>query len=199
MRCLLLFGMMAQAWAAEPTCAVRVFLLDSLNQPANGARVSIDLLDPRGTLVRSDSTHSGKVEFCDFGLGPHSILIGKDTCLPVSVHDVRARPGRTQNVFVRLNSCPHPAGPLACSIYLRARSTEDLPIVNAKLSISGTAIEIDADQFGRLAAALLPASTALFSIQAPGYRTETVELGCQAAEDIDRLVVMRRLPSKNGQ
>jgi hypothetical protein len=71
---------------AAPACGLTVRVLSG-GKPAGISRVR--LIAPDGTVERDDEVRGGEDKICDFGPGPHTLIVGEDQCYPTRITNIR--------------------------------------------------------------------------------------------------------------
>src|SRR5258707_913557 len=79
---LFLLGASIRVAAAEDFCALSVDLVFHDGTPAKLQPVR--LLDPAGNTVFDQQPGDSTVRICDFGFGPHKLVVGYKFCYPVT-------------------------------------------------------------------------------------------------------------------
>src|SRR5260370_549074 len=69
--------------AAEGFCGLSVGLLSSDGSPAR--LTPVRLVDPSGKTVYDEQVEGPTFQICDFGFGPHTLIIGYGFCYPVTI------------------------------------------------------------------------------------------------------------------
>lgn len=165
---------------ADDFCAVTLSVRLSDGQPVPSA--SARLIDPSGETVQRKRVINGRAEFCDFGFGPHSILVraGSD-CGSVLLRGVRLAYGFAQTFGVILNTCGYEgnASGNACFTYLRVASPDGKPLAGVEIKETGVTSPIVAtDRYGRASVSVHAGAQAEFTLLKPGYKTDVLHLGC---------------------
>ncbi|MEP7367836.1 MAG: hypothetical protein ABI972_31630 [Acidobacteriota bacterium] len=175
--------------ASQEMCGLTVKVITPVGAPFSG--MPVQLIGPAGATIQEQSTDAqGIARFCDFGFGPHTLLVDDKTCLPVVVKNVRLDLRAEQTVTIVKNSCAHWMGSRGCSVYLRVGDESKRAIPSPLLEVEGVAEPIDGDRFGRLRATLSPNSSARFRVSAGGYLSRNIEIPCSQFEDIELNVTL---------
>jgi hypothetical protein len=168
-----------------PFCALAVVVGDPTTLHSQTASVPVVLINASGKVVQSETTRFGVAKFCDFGFGPHRVVVAPDGCAPVTIDNVRLWPGYSQTVSAILNLCPHPAVTYgSCSVYLRVQSA-GRPVSEAAASVGTAAEPFRADAFGRIWFSLSNGTSANVSLDAKGYIKRSVALNCEDGRDLE--------------
>lgn len=181
---LLPFGMYA-----KDLCAVRV-LIEGL--PA----ASVELVDASGKTVAQTAPINGVAEFCDFGFGEHSIVVGGDACGSVVIRKVRLYKGGTQEFHVVLQGCAGTGGsvfPPSCLTYFRVSSStgEKLPAVTVTVPNDDRVFK--GDGYGRVWLGMLNGASQTFTFSATGHRSSSITFHCENYQNIEHSVVLERI------
>ena len=116
-----------------------------------------ELVNARGSIVKTASITNGQGSFCDFGFGFYSIRVTHEFNLPVEVYGIKLVYGETQHLKVVLN----PPGSMgdevrlgnSCSAYIRFTTRRSDPIAGVKVTQGAAGIQAaEADTFGRVSA-----------------------------------------------
>ncbi len=108
----------AKAAPAEDFCAVTLHVTSFDSGPITS--LWVEILDSSANVVRREQMHGATFQICDFGFGPHTIRVGTNECLPVSISNVRLVFGSPLSLSVFLNSCGYrDTMRNACFAYLR--------------------------------------------------------------------------------
>jgi hypothetical protein len=159
-----------------------------------GRPASVELVDSQGKTLIQTLTRNSQAELCDFGFGPHTIIVARDSCTPVVLQNIRLRIGETQKFYVVLNPCAHYFGTKGCSVYFRISSNVGGPLSNPHVSVSGLTEPLVADRYGRLSTALLSGSAATYDISAPEHERAILTVTCKEREEFEKAVVLKKVP-----
>jgi hypothetical protein len=169
-------------------CALTVHVL-SESKPANVSKVR--LFDMSGKVVFDEEVKGADVRICDFGFGPHKLVVGWDHCSPTTVSDLRLRPGRPITLLVRLNMCTESWGSeTSCRVYLRIREPGGAPIGQAHLSFGDEAQDGVSDEFGRFEWSMNQGAVGVATVTRTGYIPSRIDLRCPAPTEIEKEVVI---------
>lgn len=172
-------------FAAE-FCAVTANVTDSNGKPAS--IVSFQLEDPAGKVVKSGINFGPQIEICDFGFGPHTLRVGTNECLPVTISDLRLVLGSPLRLRVILNACSHQWPRNACLLYLRVSDDGGNPVSGVRVVRNSRPEEIT-DGYGRYQS--LSRTTDLM-LAKEGFQDEKVHVDCRDDEEIDLPVTLKR-------
>ncbi len=184
--CVLCLGCLA---AADDSCAIRVQVSDEEGRPLD---VRLELMDPSGKTVAHTHSWQGEAQFCDFGFGEHSILVGGDTCNSVLIRKVRVAYPDPQTFKVVLTICPggHFMG-TACGAYFRVTDEGGEPAVAVAVQVEGVTQSIT-DRYGRALALIRLRRTEKVTFSYEPYETKTIEVNCKGLGQIERRIVLKR-------
>ncbi len=178
---------------ADDTCAltVQVITADGLRYPSP---MPVTLLDTSGRTIERRSTVAGTVEFCDFGFGDHTVLVGDDQqCGSLYIRHIRFFLGQPPEKFkVVAPVCKGGAtGGINCGVYLRISNSDGEKVPGAELWLHGALLH-KADNFGRILLAMRNGQTEKYSVVAPNHASAEVSLTCRRNDQIEREVVLKR-------
>jgi|CZKN01.1.fsa_nt_gi hypothetical protein len=185
--CLLLGASCA---TGEDFCALTLNLVDSRGLPPYSTWV--ELVDESGTAERLEQVHGATLKICDFGFGPHTLRVGTNECLPISISNLRVVLGRPLHLNVMLNNCGYQdTFRSACLLYLRAVDSLGVPVPDAEILFHpspGTLARTDS--FGRFQG--LYRGSRDIILKKAGFEDGVTAAQCKATEEIDIKVVMER-------
>ena len=169
-------------------CALTVTLTSFTSlQPAS---TWVELVDQSGDVERREEMHGATLRICDFGFGPHTLRVGTNGCLPVSISNLRVVLGRPLNLNVMLNDCGYPDTlRSACLLYLRAVDSRGAPVPDAEVLFHpspGTLAKTDS--FGRFQS--LYRGSREIILNKAGFEAGRANARCKETEEIDIKVVM---------
>lgn len=186
--CLSLSAVDGRARAAE-FCALTVDIIRPDGSPARFTPVRF--LDPAGKALLDETVESSTLRICDFGFGPHTLVIGHSYCHPVAFEGLRLRLDEPIHLIARLNTCSRDRWPgNLCSVYLRVRDAGGGRIGGALLRWNAPTPGATSDSMGRLAAFLVGGDKTTATVSKVGYVTSTLSLACAGSEDIEIEVVL---------
>jgi len=177
---------------AEAFCALRVRIISSDGTPAR--LTPVRLIDPVGKVVFDQQVENSELSICDFGFGPHKLAVGYGFCYPTTISGIELRMGHTINLIVRLNECAPDLWRSGCSLYFRIRETTGSPLEGVSVSLGAERIDGTTDRFGRIEGFLMTGTSATALIKKQGFTTETTTTRCEASEEIEKDVAMKRAP-----
>src|SRR5436305_2355302 len=118
-------------------CAVSVKIMTA----AGVAPISswVELIDQSGAIELRKEVKGATFTICDFEFGPHTLRVGINECLPVSISNLRVVLGSPLHLDVILNACEDPDVMRdACLLYLRAVDAQGRPVSGAEIVIGTT-------------------------------------------------------------
>lgn len=174
--------------AADTTfCAVnvKVSLADGL--PINHTR--IELVDASGEVVLREDV-GPNFQICDFGFGPHTLRVGTNECLPVSISNLRVLKGRPLHLNVMLQPCFY--GDVTrsdCLIYFRTIDSRHRAVPEVDFTPRLNSDQpTRTDSFGRWQG--LFRGTIDVKFTKPGYEPVSVPIHCRRDEEVDKQVLL---------
>ena len=177
------------AAATKAFCALTLDVLDSGGAPAK--LTPVKLIDSSGAIVFDQQVEGSTVRICDFGFGPHRLVVGYGRCYPATISNLRLRMGRPIHLTVRLNACPPDNwGGSLCDVYLRVREPSGAPVAGAGLALGDDGSNSLSDQYGRVESFLVGGSSAVATISKEGYGSQHLTLRCTQSEDIEKEVLL---------
>lgn len=184
--CIVCFTCLA---GASDFCAVRIQVSDKEGRPVD---VPVELIDPSGKTVARTHSWQGDAEFCDFGFGEHSILVGGDACNSVLIQKVRLHYPEPQVFKVVLTFCPgqHFMGNV-CRVYFRVVDEAGDPAVAVAVQVQGV-LRSRTDRYGRALTLIRLERIETVTFSYEPYETKAIEVSCAARAPIERLVVLKR-------
>jgi len=177
-------------------CAV---LVQVRGDGGQAIRTSVELMGPEGESVAHKLTdQQGKAEFCDFGLGEHKILVGKEHCYPVLIRKVQLVYPIVQVFPVSLTACP-PApeqGPAkgGCEAYFRVVSNEGIPLAATTVTETKHGYRGRTDAYGRTLMRVPLGEGASFRFSAPGHQPQVITVKCDGLRQIEKRVMLVKRP-----
>jgi hypothetical protein len=152
------------------------------------------LIGPDGRIIEDAKVIDGRVAFCDFGFGEHSIRI-RENCGSVTLNRIRFTYGVRQVFSVILNNCFVGADggvyPPACLLYLRVYSTDGKKLSDAAAVDEPANNKFAADRYGRLFLFVPTHKSESFTITAPDYWPENVDASCAGLERMEREIRLK--------
>ena len=182
----LLFG--ASCARGDDFCALTVNLTSFTGlQPAS---TWVELVDQSGDVERREEMHGATFKICDFGFGPHTLRVGTNECLPVSISNLRVVLGHPLHLNVMLNACGYQdTFRSTCLLYLRAVDTRGTPVADAEVVFHpspGTLARTDS--FGRFQS--LYRGSREIVLNKAGFEAGRANARCRETEETDIKVVM---------
>jgi hypothetical protein len=193
-RSLILMLCFSSSAAGALPCPLRVIVNDHDNQEID-ADVRVVALSGR---LHEKEYEAGGVEFCDLGIRPVAILVGRESsCNATTVRNVWLEFGeqRVVRVYFDVARCrvtlPHPPGGIYCKVFFRARDadTEEL-IPQARVAGVGKQ-SLTPDGRGGFYALVPLDSSVRFEASMEGYITRSIEAKCERGalrQDIEFLL-----------
>jgi hypothetical protein len=174
---------------AETFCALTVNILST-----SGTAVTstwIELTDEKGSVELRTATEGPRARVCDFGFGPHTLRVGTNECLPVSISNIRLTVGSPLQLDVVLNSCPYAETMRhGCLLYLRTVDELGKPVPGAAVSLGrADPVPLTTDPYGRLQT-FFSGDRHVVLTKAGLRRTEQTAR-CRNNEEVDTRVVMK--------
>jgi len=175
---------------AEDFCAVTLKVTGSKGEPITSTW--IELVDQSGRIVRREMMRGTEHKICDFGFGPHTLRVGANECLPVSISNLRVVFGFPLSLNVTLNSCGYMEQMRSvCFLYFRTVNEEHEPEPSVRFSpqwISDKPSETDG--FGRWQGWFQGDRNLTFT--KTGFAATAMHVQCQQNEEVDVEVVMKK-------
>jgi hypothetical protein len=177
---------------AEDLCVLKVYVHAIGGALKSNTRVQ--LWDSKGSLKFNDlSAADGSVKICDFGFGPHSVIVGPDSCYPTSISIERIEPEHSIELHV-IDNCP--ALPdvwrTFCTAYVRVKASSGAPVAGAVITPGSTRGPPVTDGYGRVWVYLKPGVIPL-TISRDSFSPKVVPITCRHAEDIEKEIVLEPL------
>ena len=177
---------------AEDFCALTVNIMPDGEMPFRSTWIELD--DPSGKAVLTKQVTEATFRICDFGFGPHTLRVGINECLPVAISNLQVRFGSPISLRVFTNATAYCGSGYrtGCLAYFRVVDEDGKPVSNAAFSPPLTTKPAATDSYGRWQG--LFGGNRDLRFTAPGFSPATVNIQCRQDEEVDRLVVMQRLP-----
>jgi hypothetical protein len=193
----ILYMLMLWSCSAQEFCAVKVRALNSDDWQPLRWKLPVLLLNNEGDVVARTTLTQGKAQFCDFGFGTHSILIGDERdCGSVEIKNIRFRWQQPQIFTAIIERCPSEGdgGMSGCLIYFRVKdpSGRSIPYPTARRDhelVRGT-------KQGLIPTGLLSGVTGKFIIEASGFVSEAVTLDCTDVRTIEHSIILKQASTK---
>lgn len=180
--------------SAADFCAVKLRVVSSDGKEPLHSQIPIYLLDAKGDAVSQTSLDQGYAEFCDFGFGLHSILIGKrDDCGSVEIKNIRYQWLQPQMFVAIVNRCVGQGEGWidGCFVYFRVVDS------GGKIIPHPTAVRADqvskGSKYGFIPTGLPRGASGSFEISAKGFQSKTVDLNCDKSGEIERTVTLNEM------
>jgi len=180
--------------AAADLCGVKVRVASDTGMPLS---VPAQLFGPNGKLVRAtESGRDGVAEFCDFGFGQHSILVGDDSCNSVMIRKVHFPFPEQYEFRIVLTPCAGRGAYFgnSCEAYVRAVTESGEPASGVEMAASGPSVR--ADKYGRASVPLRLDKQEQLTLWGPEYETTGVPIECGDRWRIEKQVLVKRRASK---
>jgi len=170
-------------------CAVTVTVVNEATIPIK-AQQEVLLIGPAGQVVGSSRTQDGVARFCEFGFGPHHILVGNPSnCGAVEIKNVRYDPFRDQSFRVYLNPCLGGSQlSTGCVALLRVVNGKGDPVVNAVSMARGKVRQ--SDRSSLFIYRLRVGEELAVSFEADGYQPADTTLACRYIQLFEREIVL---------
>jgi hypothetical protein len=175
---------------AEDFCAVTLNVVGADRMPISSTWIELD--DPAGNVVRKEIMMGPTLQICDFGFGPHTLRVGTNECLPVTISNLRVVVGSPVELNVMLNLCGYrEIMRNACLLYFRVvdEGGHSIPDVGFSPRIAAER-QPKTDSYGRYQILFRGKQDITFAKQ--GFSPRTVSVQCDGVEEIDKSVVMRK-------
>jgi hypothetical protein len=188
---IVLLVLAASAANAEDFCALTVKLETAATLPPS--RTWVELIDQSGNVERREQVQGSAFNICDFGFGPHTLRVGTNECLPVSVSNLRLVIGTPLHLTVFMNLCGYQdVMRTGCLLYLRVSDQHGTPVPDASVIYPADPGALTkTDSFGRLQI-LVPRGTRDLVVAKDGFADTNVSTQCRDNEEIDLAVPMKR-------
>ena len=188
-RLVLFLGALLPSVAHADFCAVTVKVSLPDGSPINSTW--IELVDNSGRIVRRESVGS-EFQICDFGFGPHTLRVGTNECLPISISNLRVVIDKPLHLNVVMQPCFYGHVTRSdCLVYFRTVDSAQQPLPNVDLSPRLNADKpARTDSFGRWQGVFRGDFDINFT--KPGYEPATASIHCKEDEEVDVEVVMLR-------
>jgi hypothetical protein len=178
-----------------PHCAVTVIVKEPNGQPWIG-NTDVALLNGDGDVVQKKTLVDGRVTFCDFGFGLHSIMIGTPTrCGSTQILNVRFLFPAEQVFVATLNICMQFGGSGiagGCFLNLRAIDQDGRPVPYPVATSPGRA---QSGTVGGFIPFGLPLNeTTRVRITASGFNEVLIDKQCPEPALHEQVIVMERQP-----
>ena len=184
----------ASVAAAGDLCGVTVRVADETGIPLS---VPVRLFGPDEKLViATESNRDGIAQFCDFGFGLHSILVGDDNCNSVMIRRVRFPFPEQYEFRVVLSRCANRGGYIgnACEAYIRVVLETGEPASGVEVAASGSSVKTD--RYGRASLLVHMGKQLQLTLWGPEYETTGVPIDCGDRWRIEKQVLVKRRASK---
>jgi hypothetical protein len=180
------------AVAADEFCAVELSVIDRYGR-IQDAPFPVVLKDSHGTVVARTTLQKGTARFCDFGFGPHSILIGRpESCGSTEIRNITFKWRNPQHFVSVLNFCigEGDGGLTGCPIELRVTDQEGRPVPFPTAKNNGR--NVRGQETGFLATALSPGQSTELVVEAGGYTERRLSFRCDKVQIFQETVVLER-------
>ena len=149
-------------------------------------------------MVQTRDVIGGKVEFCDFGFGDHSVRVrtSDSECAATRIENIRAEYGVTQKFSVIQNTCVREGDNVSngCFTYVRVVSADDLPLKGVLITAPSRWSSSMTDSYGRAEVAVHVGSANDFTFSMPGFKSKTLHLACPSVGAGQRESLVRLPP-----
>lgn len=173
----------------EDFCALTLHVYEPTGIPIKSTWIELD--NSSGKVVRNEMIGS-TLKICDFGFGPHTLRVGTNECLPVTISNLRMIFGSPLDLRVVLNGCGYrETVRSACLLYVRVIDAGGTPIPDVDFSPN---LVLDrsprTDSFGRYQSLVSGNRELIFTKE--GFEAERVRVQCKGTEEVDVEVTMKR-------
>jgi hypothetical protein len=176
---------------ANQPCAVTVRVVGTGGEAVNFTQ--IQLIDPSGRIVLNEIMQESEYKICDFGFGVHTLRVGANECLPVSISNLRVDLAHPLYLTVVLNTCSYRVMRSACRAYFRTVDDAGKPIAGVAFSPALSDLPQVTDQYGRWQG--LFKGTKLLQFSKSGYVSRSAMIKCIDNEEVDAEIVLKnKLP-----
>lgn len=164
---------------AELPCALKI----TIDRGGGVAPLtSVELRDEKGEIVDSQTVGKATVSICDFGLGRHTLRVGRNECYPTVIENLFLIPDHTLELTIKMNDClPHTSRNF-CTVYFRI-SEHKRPAVNAVVYNTDGYQAGVTDRYGRFYTRLLIGKQEEFKIYTDGVLRKRELTFCQGLEN----------------
>jgi hypothetical protein len=175
---------------AEDFCAVTLNVTSSTGEPITGTWV--ELADPTGRIVLRQPMHGSRLRICDFGFGLHTLRVGTNECLPVSVSNLKVVFGHPLVLHVVLDSCSYwELMHTGCFIYFRTVDEDRKPLADVHFSPPlNLGVPANTDAYGRWQGLVNGAYDVRFDKS--GFAPAAIHIECKDGVDVDQEVILKR-------
>jgi hypothetical protein len=175
---------------AEDFCAVTLNVTASSGQPITSTLV--ELADATGRIVLRQQMYGSRLRICDFGFGPHTLRVGTNECLPVSVSNLKVVFGHPLVLHVVLDPCTYwDLMSTGCFIYLRTVDEDRKPLAAVHFSPEiNRGVLANTDTYGRWQGYFKGAYDVTFDKK--GFAPSVARVDCRNGVEVDQEVVMKR-------
>jgi hypothetical protein len=178
----------------QPICSLTVKVVNPQNAEVE-AEIQVVESNGRTTILENEL---GGARFCDLGLLPVTITVGKSACNQVVLRDVPLDwPGtKTVNVIYDIEPCFVTRVPSKfCDVMIRVLDVGDRPLQEAKIHVSGSdKPPAKTDEFGR---GFVPIATGagIIEIEHDGFVTGKLVINCDLKSPKQEQVIrLRAIP-----
>jgi hypothetical protein len=196
--CAFSFVLLPPKARAEEFCALTLNVVGSDGLPIR--RTWVQLLDESGAgpyTMMEGST----LRICDFGFGPHTLRVGTNECLPVTISNLRVVIGYPVHLNVILNSCGYrDIRRTACFLYLRVVDTEGSGVPGADLllrPIPEVQLEAKTDSYGRYQGLFWGSRDVIVTKE--GFEPGRAHVQCNGTEELDIKVTKEKQKLHEGR
>jgi hypothetical protein len=188
--CAFSFVLLQPRVRAEEFCALTLNIVDSDGLPIR--RTWVQLLDESGagpyTMMEGPT-----LRICDFGFGPHTLRVGTNECLPITISNLRVVIGSPLRLNVIMNSCGYmDIRRTTCLLYLRVVDTEGNAVPGADLllrPIPEVQPETKTDSYGRYQGLFRGSRDVIVTKE--GFEPGRAHVQCSGTEELDIKITMK--------
>jgi hypothetical protein len=193
----LIVAVISSTAAAEDFCALTLTVTRSDGSLNRMAR--IQLVDESGHGELNEMMWGPTLKICDFGFGPHSLRVGTNECLPVTISNLKVVIGYPIHLNVVLNSCGYQdIMRNACFLYLRVLDIENNAVPGAVILLRPIPeIQPNTDAYGRYQG--LFRGTGDVTVTKEGYEPGMAHVRCVGTEELDVKVTMVKRKARDAR
>lgn len=175
---------------AETHCSLHVRVVDQRGNEETPSVGSVIVKDGLGREAEKRYS-AGGVDFCDFGITPVTVTVGRPFCAQVVVREVPLLWKETTNLKVMVDSSVcrvYHNLRVGCQLLLRVRDASGQPISGGRLVVMEPRQgQVLADSYARIVVGTTPGQVLRGAVVADGYQPQDVQIDCsQTAPEQDK-------------
>jgi hypothetical protein len=177
---------------AESNCSLKVQVLSPRGDEVEAL---VTVTESTGRALKKENQVGG-IGFCDLGVLPVTVVVGKGTCNQVTVQGVQLswRETVVVKVIYDVEPCMHDAPPSpepSCSVLLRMADMKQQWLSGARVKLTAP-LERDytADEFGRVMLGAKHGPDLKGLILQPGFRTKEFRFPCSRGQSLQEHVLV---------